>query len=160
MALRFHFRLEQLLTFRKQVEDSRIKDLALAKGELLKIEDSIRIHREKESDFLNTFSEMEKTGVFEADQGMAFSDYKNHLIRREDVLKKQEKAWREEVDRRRVLAIKASREKKLLINLREKQQKAHLNEVTAEEQKFLDEISSIAFVRRERALKLRTAGMP
>lgn len=160
MALRFRFRLEQILTLRKLVEDARIKELALAKGELLKIEESIRVHQGEETDFLVTFSEMERTGAFDVDQGMAFSDYKNWLIRREKALKKLEEEWQKEVDRRRDLAVKASREKKLLENLKEKQQKAHLNEVSVEEQKFLDEISSIAFVRRERVLKLRTVGMP
>lgn len=160
MALRFRFRLEQILTLRKQVEDVRTRELSMAKGELLKIEEQIRTHQKEEADFLNTFSEMERTGAFDVDQGMAFSDYKNWLIRREKALKKKEEEWQEEVDRRRALAVKASREKKLLENLRQKQQKAHLNAVTAEEQKFLDEISSIAFVRRERVQKLRTVGMP
>jgi len=111
MALRFRFRLEQILTLRKQVEDVRTRELALAKGELLKIEELIRAHREEETDFLYTFSEMERTGAFDVDQGMAFSDYKNWLIHREKTLKKKEEEWQEEVNRRRALAVKASREK-------------------------------------------------
>src|SRR5208283_2083187 len=103
MALRFRFRLEQILTLRKQLEDARTRELALAKGELLKIEELIRTHQKEEADFLSTFSEMERTGAFDVEQGMAFSDYKNWLIRREKALKKKEKEWQEEVDRRRAL---------------------------------------------------------
>lgn len=160
MALRFHFRLEQILTFRKQREEVCTKELALAKSDLLKIEKLIRIHQENEADFLAAFSEMERMGVFDVNQGIAFSDYKNWLHRREKDLEKKEKDWAGEVERRRVLAVKASREKRLLVNLKETQQKTHSNEIAVEEQKFLDEISSIAFVRRERALKLQQAGMP
>ena len=42
MARRFKFRLEQILNLRKQTEETRARELAEAKGELLKIEESIR----------------------------------------------------------------------------------------------------------------------
>jgi flagellar FliJ protein len=157
MARRFRFRLEQILNLRQQTEEIRTRELAEAKGELLKIEDSIRRHHDNEMEFLESFAEMERLGVFDVDQAVAFSDYKTTLIRQEKNLLKREGQWQAEVNRRRVLAVKASREKKLLENLKEKQEKAHLNEVVAEEQKFLDEISSIAFIRRERSMKLQAA---
>ncbi len=157
MAHRFRFRLEQVLDLRKQIEDSKARELSIAKGELIKLEELIQSHGTEEESFLLAFSNMEKTGSFDVEQGMAFSDYKNHLIFREKTLKKREIEWRNEVERRRVIAVKASRERKLLDNLKEKQQKMHESAVATEEQKFLDEISSISFVRRERALKLRLA---
>jgi flagellar biosynthesis chaperone FliJ len=47
--------------------------------------------------------------------------------------------------------VKVSRQRRLLDNLKDKKKSAHSLEVQNDEQKFLDEVSSIAFVRRERA---------
>ncbi len=154
MARRFRFRLEQVLRLRKQVEELRIRELAQAQGELLKIEDSLRAHSEEEKAFLERYGEFEKIGAFNADDAMAYCQYKDWLLRREKELRRREKEWMKEVERRRQAVVKASRDRRLLENLREKQFRAHAQEVLSEEQRFLDEISSIAFVRRARALQL------
>src|SRR5581483_2617095 len=151
MAKRFQFRLEQVLALRKQVEDVRVRELSQAQGHLLRIEESIRAHREQEKLFLDSFREFEQSGQFGADQVMAFCEYKDWLLRREKDYKSREQEWSKEVEKRRQAAIKASKDKRLLENLKEKKKNAHSQEVLAEEQRFLDEVSSIAFVRRDRA---------
>ncbi len=159
MAKRFQFRLEQVLGLRKQVEEVRVRELAQAKGRLLQIEEAIREHGENEAQFLYTYGEFEKTGGFSADQVMAYCEYKEWLLRRERDYRKQEKEWMEEVERRRQYAVKASRDKKLLENLREKKKRVYSQELLGEEQRFLDEISSIAFVRRDRAQSATNADL-
>jgi flagellar biosynthesis chaperone FliJ len=57
------------------------------------------------------------------------------------------------------MAVKASREKKLLENLKARKRRIHSQELLGEEQRFLDEISSIAFVRRERAQAMAAADL-
>ncbi len=135
------------------MEELRVRELAQAQGELLKIEDSLKAHAEEEKTFLERYGDFEKTGAFNADDVMAYCQYRDWLLRREKELRRREKEWMKEVERRRQAAVKASREKRLLENLREKQLRAHAQEVLGEEQRFLDEISSIAFVRRARALQ-------
>lgn len=158
MAKKFEFRLEQVLGLRKQVEEVRVRELAQAKGRLLEIERSLREHAQTEAEFLSTYGEFERTGGFHSDQVMAYCEYKDWLSRREKEYRRQEKEWSEEVERRRQKAVKASRDKKLLENLKEKKRKIHAGEVAAEEQRFLDEISSIAFIRRDRAQGRGDAG--
>lgn len=158
MAKRFEFRLEQVLVMRKRVEDVRVKELAHAKGELLKIEDALRTHSQEEGRFLEMYGEFEKSEKFNADQVMAYCDFRDWLVRREKEYRRREQDWNKEVERRRQIAVKASRERRLLDDLKEKQKRAHAQEVLGEEQRFLDEISSIAFVRRDRAQKA-TAGL-
>jgi flagellar FliJ protein len=153
MAKRFLFRLEQVLNLRKQVEETRVRELAQAKGRLLQIEEALREHGDVEADFLDSYSEFEKSGNFNADQVMSFCEYKDWLLQKEKEYKRREQEWIKEVDRRRVIAVKASRERRLLEILKEKRLRSHKNEVLQEEQKFLDEVSSIAFVRRDRAEK-------
>jgi flagellar export protein FliJ len=151
MAKRYQFRLAQVLSLRKQVEDIRVRELAQAKGQLLLIEDALKKHSEEEESFLDTYGNFEKTEGFNSDQIMAYCEYKDWLLRREKDLRRREKEWLEEVEHRRQATIKASRERQLLENLEKKQKRAHDQGVLGEEQRFLDEISSIAFVRRDRA---------
>lgn len=153
MARRFRFRLGQVLNLRKQVEEIRVRELALAKGELLRIEESLKEHAQEEKAFLGRYGDFEKTGAFNTDDIMAYCQYKEWLLRREKEYHRREQEWMKEVERRRQAAVKASRERRLLENLREKQLRAHAQEVLGEEQRFLDEVSSIAFVRRARSLQ-------
>lgn len=157
MARRFQFRLQQVLSLRKQMEDMKVRELSMAKGELLKIEEALKAHAREEWEFLGQYGDFEKTGAFNADQVMAYCQYKDWLLRREKELRRREKEWSKEVERRRQEAVKASRQRQLLENLKERQTRTHAQEVLGEEQRFLDEVSSIAFVRRERALKTQMA---
>ena len=159
MAKRFQFRLEQVLALRKQVEEVRVRELARAKGRLLEIEEALKEHRTEEGEFLKTYGDIEKQSGFDVDQAMAYCDYRDWLLRRERDYQRQEKEWSEEVERRRQMAVKAAREKKLLENLKERKRRIHSQELLGEEQRFLDEISSIAFVRRERAQAMAAADL-
>jgi len=151
MAKKFQFRLEQVLSLKKQLEDLRVRELALAKGKLLEVEEALQVHHQADSEFLEMYGEFEKTGSFTSDQVSSYVEYREWLLRREKELKIREKEWAAEVEKRRQVAVKASREKRLLENLRDKKEAEHEKEVSSEEQKFLDEISSIAFIRSERA---------
>lgn len=153
MAKRFQFRLEQVLNLRKQVEEVRVRELAQAQGQLLKIEESIRAHAAEELDFLGKYGDFEKSVEFNSDQVMIYCDFKEWLLRQEKEYRRREREWANEVEKRRKEVVKASRSRRLLENLKEKQLQAHSQEVLSEEQRFLDEISSIAFVRHNRAQK-------
>jgi flagellar FliJ protein len=157
MAKRFLFRLEQVLNLRKQIEEMRVRELSQAQGQLLKIEESLRAHAAEERDFLGKYGDFEKGGQFSVDQVMAFCDFKEWLIRQEKEYRRREREWSKEVEKRRQEVVKVSRARRLLENLKEKQLRTHSQEVLGEEQRFLDEISSIAFVRRNRGQKAVSA---
>ena len=159
MAKRFEFRLEQVLSLRKQVEEMRVRELAEAKGQLLRLEEALKAHREEERQFLEMYGEFEKTGGFSAEQVMSYCEFKEWLAGREREYRRREKEWIKETERRRLEAVKASRGRRLLENLKEKKRLAHQKELSAEEQRFLDEISSIAFIRRDRAQSAQGAGL-
>src|SRR5690242_7111276 len=99
MAKRFRFRLGQVLNLRKQVEELRIRELAQAKGELLKIEEALKEHAEEEKGFLGRYGDFEKTGVFNSDEAMSYCQYKDWLLRREKEYHRREQAWMKEVER-------------------------------------------------------------
>jgi len=151
MAKRFQFRLEQVLNLRKQMEETKVRELAVAKMRLLEVERVLKEHVEKQDEFLNAYGELEKEGFFTAEQVMTYCDYKGLLSKKETEYRGRQSDWMLEVERRRRETVKVSRQRQLLDNLKNKKLRAHNLEVQNEEQKFLDEVSSIAFVRRERA---------
>ena len=152
MAKRFQFRLEQVLGLRKQVEETRVRELAQAKGRLLQIEEALKEHANVEGRFLEMYGEFEKRNEsFQADQVMAYCEYREWLLTREKSYRRKELEWAQEVEKRRKKAVLASKDRRLLDNLKERQRQTHAQEALGEEQRFLDEVSSIAFVRRNRA---------
>ena len=153
MTKRFQFRLEQVLNLRKQVEEVKVRELAVAKKHLFEIEQALNRHMEKQEEFLGVCGELEKNGLFTVEQVMTYCEYKESLSKEEDGFRKRQNDWMLEVERRRREAVKVSRQRQLLENLKDKKKRVHAQEVQNEEQKFLDEVSSIAFVRRERAKK-------
>jgi flagellar FliJ protein len=153
MAKRFQFRLEQVLNLRKQVEEIKTRELAVAKKHLLEIEIALNKHISKQEEFLEACASLEKDGMFTAEQVMTYFEYKESLSKEEKEFRKRQNDWMLEVERRRREVVKVSRQRQLLENLKDKKQRVHAQEVQQEEQKFLDEVSSIAFARRERAKK-------
>ncbi len=152
MAKRFEFRLEQVLNLRKQMEEVKVRELSVAKTHLLEAEKALNAHLEKEKEFAKTYGDM-ANGTFTADRAATYYDYQETLVKQEKTCRERQNDWMLEVERRRREAVKATRQRQLLENLKEKKQRAHAQEVQSEEQKFLDEVSSIAYVRRERAKK-------
>jgi len=151
MAKRFQFRLEQVLNLRKQVEEVKVRELAVAKIHLLEVEHALNKHAEKQDEFLNACDELEKEGFFTAEQVMTYCNYKELLSKKEKEYRERQTDWMLEVERRRREVVNVSRQRQLLDNLKDKKKRTHTLEVQNDEQKFLDEVSSIAFVRRERA---------
>jgi flagellar FliJ protein len=154
MAKKFQFRLERVLNLRIQVEEIRVRELAVAKEYLFKVERELTEHGEKQKVFLEDYGALEKNGSFTAEQAITYCDYKEVLTEQEKDYRKRQDDWMLEVEKCRREAVKVSRERQLLENFKEKKKLAHTHEVQIEEQKFLDEVSSIAFVRRERAKRL------
>jgi len=157
MARRFQFRLEQVLGYRQQLEDARTRELSGAQAELLRVQGDRKEHETLTGEFLGRFGELKKTGGFTVEEILSYSDYGDWMAFEEKQLQRQEREAEAEVEKRRLEAVKASRDRRLLENLREKQKQAHAAEVSKEEQDFLDEISSSAFIRRGRAERTRRA---
>ena len=109
MAKRFQFRLEQVLGFRKSVEETRVRELAQAKGRLLEIEESLKRHRDEEGKFLEMYGSFERNEGFNSDQVMAYCDYREWLASRERDYRRREREWAQEVEKRRLAAVRASK---------------------------------------------------
>jgi flagellar FliJ protein len=151
MAKRFQFRLQQVLSYRKQAEDVCARELAEAKGALLRHEEVMKAHSQEEEVFLRQYRRLEKAGKFHIDDALLQSERQQGLFERDKKDKRRVVELSKTIEEKRRAAIQASRNRRLLENLKERQQGLHLSAEAQEEQKFLDEISSIAFIRRTRS---------
>ena len=134
----FKYGLEKVLKLRKHYEDEAKIELGRAIGVLAELEQKLfalagEINRAQEAQFSpqNTAAQIQQ--------------YTFYLIRLES-LKEQllmEAAKAEQVvEKAREAFIEASRERKVLDNLKEKKRKDHRKEMLAEETKTLDDISN------------------
>jgi len=153
MAKKFQFRLQQVLNYRKQTEEARVRELAEAKGSLLRHEELMKAHEREQGELLEQYRGLEETGSFKVEEAVFLGERQAQLLKRGQNDKARAGALTDFVEEKRKTVISASKDRRLLENLRDRQKVQHNGEEARDEQKFLDEISSIAFIRRDRADK-------
>ncbi len=149
MAKKFSFRLQAVLNYRNQVEEVRARELAKAKGVLLQVEEAIQEHLGAQEDFRADYRRVQQGGAMPVEALASYGEYWDSLLSREKRLAALKREAAEEVERRRQKALEASRDKKLLENLKKRKWTAYQNETEREEQKALDEFSAIAHIRKD-----------
>jgi|GEM_PF-125338 flagellar FliJ protein len=150
MPKKFAFRLQGVLNYRKQVEEGRIRDLAKAKGVLLQVEEALQEHLDRQEDFRQEFARAQRAGgTVTAEVLASYGERWDALLHREKRLHALEREATEEVEKRRGMVMEASRDRKLLENLKKRKWTAYIHETEREEQKALDEFSAIAYVRKD-----------
>ena len=150
MPKRFAFRLQGVLNNRTQVEEARTRDLAKAKGVLLQVEEALQEHFDAQENFRQEFARAQCVGrTVTAETLAAYGNHWDAMLTREKRLHGLERDAAEEVERRRIKVLDASRDRKLLENLKKRKWTAYIHETEREEQKALDEFSAIAHVRKD-----------
>ena len=149
MPKKFSFRLEGVLSYRTQVEETRARELAQAKGVLLQTEEVLESHLGSQEDFRRDYSRMQEAEAVRVEALAAYGEYWDSLLAREKRLEALRREAMEEVERRRQRALEASRDRKLLENLKKRKWTSYIHETEREEQKALDEFSAIAYVRKD-----------
>ena len=157
MARAFSFRLDQVLNYRRQLEDLSIRRMADARAERARIQLDLAERQGQKDELRDWFSGEERQGAFAVEEANAYNDYLDFLSGQEKSLKRKGRDAEVEVEKRRVEAVEAAKKRRLLEGLREKRLSAHEAQVAKEDQAFLDDISSIAFIRRDRASRVRRA---
>jgi flagellar FliJ protein len=150
MPKKFSFRLQSVLNYRVQVEETRIQELAKAKGALLQVEEALQEHFDRQENFRKEFARAQRAGgVVTAEVLASYGDQWDGLLLREKRLHVLEREATDEVELRRGMVMDASRDRKLLENLKKRKWTAYIHETEREEQKALDEFSAIAHVRKD-----------
>lgn len=137
---KFKFNLTALLKIRKRYEDRVQQELADQQRRVE--EEKLTLHRMMESrdrtdEKIRTITKEEIDVALEK----AYNDYLQALQKRIHESKEQLSLLKEELDRRRQILIKAQQDVAVLEKLKDNRFEIYKNELSKEEQAFLDEVA-------------------
>ncbi len=138
----FHFRLEQVLAYRRQLEEEAMQALAEATmrrdATLARIE-RLGTERDEQRERLSKAQDLAPAELWLA------RSYDEAL--REDLARQQEllAAQEEEVHARRIALVEKAQERELLDKLKEKQAKRHAEQERQKEQREFDETATLRY---------------
>lgn len=144
---KFEFRLQRVLEIKEELEKQKERELGEAQKVVLdiieKIENLNAIH-------LQCRQELEKKTSEEKVDTIEMQNYYRYLKQIENNIERQLQLKFEaetELERRRVILIEASKERKILENLKERKISLYQEELNRFEQNIIDEIASNKFAR-------------
>ncbi len=138
----FYFRLEKVLEYRKQLEDKAAQALSEALLRVEKIRRALaRVQEETLENRIALLSPQAAEGAFR----LMVMDYLEALRRDAKRLAGELRLWEEETDRRRAVAVAASRDRRLLEKLKEKQAERHARQERINEQRVYDETATLRY---------------
>lgn len=138
---RFHFRLDRVLDARRLREDIRKKELGQAKQELNEGEHRLTAFEENHRLYQNKLRETQSLPVLKVRELATHHRYVDLARLAITAQRSRVKTLTERVEERREALVDASRDKKVLENLREKRIEAHGKALGRSAQLFLDEIA-------------------
>lgn len=138
----FRFTLEKVLEYRKQLED----EAAQALSEALNRVEEIRLLMERcREEVQENRAALLQPEAAEGPLRLMIGDYLEALRRDEQMLLRNKAQWEEEADRRRAVAVEASRNRRLLEKLKEKQAARYAQHERMNEQRVYDETATLRF---------------
>ena len=143
---RFRFKLEPALRHRKHIEDIKKRELAEVFRELREAEDFLK---SLEDDFKRTQASIqreESIKVIDIEKILLFESYLIYMKRLIEQTHIKIEQINKKLEKKRLEFIKASKAKKVLERLKEKQYFEYMKEMDTKEQKFIDEIGIVKFI--------------
>jgi len=150
MPKRFVFRLQAVLNHRQRIEE--IKRRGFIQANLRRLQEKKRLdyfYRAKDLG-LESLHRLERPGVIDLDQVRFYYDYQFGLGCNIERQSRRLKEAAEAVERAKQELIQASKDKKVLENLKEKHFHEYLLDLDRQEQKFLDDIATGRYARARR----------
>ena len=138
----FIFSLEQVLRYRKQLEEQAMQALAQA---VLARDERLR-EKEKLENLLEEYRRKLATpALLDADERWLITEYVSALVYDIDRAKRDLLVLEERVDKARTALVQKAQDKELLVRLKEKQANRHRLAENHKEQKNYDDIATIRF---------------
>lgn len=138
----FRFRLEQVLAYRRQLEEQAMQELAKARA--LRDETARRIAH-MEADLAETREKLGQAVNLPAEERWLLTGYEKALITELDAAKELLAQQEEAVDACRAVLVQKAQERELLDKLKEKQANRHAQEERLKEQRENDEIATLRY---------------
>lgn len=145
--MKFQYSLQSVLDYRKKIEDSKVEAFMKANNKLLdenKALDTIQDHYEK---IMHELKEKDNFHIQEQ------KNYMNYIMNLQQKMERQ-KIRVSDCERRHNMARteleNAQKERKIMESLEEKEMNRFIQDVKCKEEKELNEIANIGFVRRQK----------
>lgn len=147
---KYSFSLENVLKHRQIIEDQSKREFALALKTLQECETNLAATEAKIKLKADELASIEKDRVFSSS---LFMEYQNYIQRLQWEKRNQERRIinaRQEVEQKRAVLIEASRNKKVLLRLKEIDIKKYNMLMNRLEQNFIDETAVMSYVGKKR----------
>jgi len=139
---KFVFQLQGVLRFRENIERQRQRDLGIALGERVMVEDQIRRLDEKAKGAMADLRANHLIGKIDLTFLAAHRRFMMAVQRQGTVLLEQLRARQKSVDASQAALVEAMKEKKVLAKLRERQQGRWLDAINRKEVADLDDVAT------------------
>lgn len=147
---RFHFRLENVLRFRRKQEEGAQREFFLRQAQLQRIDNQLQELRATMSRFVKETSYGE--GEFSPLEAVAVDSYIARLAGSIKGLQTVRRQKADEVHRFRELLVKARKARKVIEVLKERQWSRYVEDINREETTSLDDVTQNMRSSRERLL--------
>ena len=145
----YNFNLESVLRHRKLVEENLQKELAILRLSLVDEREKLRNFKESRSKFLEELKRKQEEGTTISDVFL-YLPFIEQLSKDIEKQKKNVLELENDVEQKRQDLVEATKKKKTLEKLKDKGLKAYKQEMTKDEQEFMNEVAVNRFNRRIR----------
>ena len=152
---RFQFKLEPALKHRKYKEEIKKKELADIFREMKEAQDFFKSLEEDLAKTLVSIEREESIKILDIEKIILFESYMIHLKRLMEQTTGKIAEIQLRVDRKRLEFIEASKAKRVLDRLKEKQYFKYMKEMDTLEQKDIDEMAIVKFLRKQKEKSLK-----
>lgn len=147
---KFKFKLENILKLKQKKEDEEKERLARLFRKLEEEEEKLRNLQKEKTDSVTYIKSKKSSGSLDIDE---LKMYQLHLEKLEEKIENQKfyiEQTKKEVEKQRQILIEAAQERKTYEKLKEKQQEEFNKAFELEERKFIDEIATMRYTRKEK----------
>ncbi len=148
---RFQFKLQTVLDVKKKREEVLQAELAQLR-ELYQQQQESLAHLEEKHLFYQAQLQNQREDQLEIKSILAHLEYLKFIAGQISQQEEELSRLTEALEGKRASLVEASQECQLLEGLKERERVGHLLEYRREEQRFLDEVAQLSFVRKEAGL--------
>ena len=148
---KFEFRLQRIMEVKEEIEKQKERDFAIAKRKALEEEYKLS---EIKIQYENCWKDIENKTSQQTVDTSEIRQYYQYLQKLEGDIERQFICLQEtnaEVEKRRDILIEATKERKILENLKGRKLASYQEELNRVEQNFFDEIAGNQYIREKRA---------
>lgn len=148
---KFEFRLQRVMEVKEEIEKQKERDFSLARKKVIEEENKLTAIKKQ---YESCWKDIEDKTSRETVDTTEIRQYYQYLQKLEGDIERQFIYLQEanaEMERRRHILIEASKERKILENLKDRKLASYNEEMNRIEQNFFDEIAGNQYHREQRA---------